>query len=153
MLVTQKPAYSYLDDPEVPEFAGGEVFTVMDANCALCARGASWIAHNDKKHEFRIIPLQSTTGRALLAHYNLDPDDPATWLYIQNGVAFTSLDAFVEVANRLGGINRIFLVLKILPSPLRQYLYRLVATNRYRWFGRADLCDLPDAEIRKRLLG
>ena len=63
----------------------GHIFTVMDANCALCAKGASWIARNDHADEFRIVPIQSVQGRALLVENDLDPHDPASWLFVENG--------------------------------------------------------------------
>ena len=49
--------FSFLDDPSVPKFDAPEYFTVMDANCGLCARGAAWIARNDAAEKFRIVPV------------------------------------------------------------------------------------------------
>ena len=72
--------YSYKADPKVPDFPDFETFSVMDASCALCAKGAKWISRGDKSGEWRIIPMQSDLGRALLVHYGLDPDDPTSWL-------------------------------------------------------------------------
>ncbi|SLN25753.1 hypothetical protein ROA7450_01065 [Roseovarius albus] len=144
--------FSYKSDPKVPTFEAGEIFTVMDAQCALCARGARWIAQNDTQHEFRILPIQSPAGRALLHHYGLDPDDPTTWLYVEYGIAYTSLDALARVGTRLGGIWRMLHLFHLLPEAFQNPLYRAVARNRYRLFGRADLCTLPDPEVRKRLI-
>jgi predicted DCC family thiol-disulfide oxidoreductase YuxK len=123
----------------------------MDAQCALCARGARWIAHNDRRDEFRIIPIQSALGRSLLIRNGLDPDDPASWLYIENGKVYASLDALIRVGLRLGGVWRLLGLLRILPEPLQDKLYKLVATRRYA-FGRTDLCTLPDVEVRRRLV-
>ena len=130
----------------------GKVFTVMDAHCALCARGAAWIAHNDRAGEFRIISIQSPLGQSLLNQHGLDPDDPASWLYLENGTAYHSLDALIRVGQRLGGIWAALAALRVLPTGWQDNLYRFVARNRYRFFGRADLCHLPDPEVRKRLV-
>ena len=132
--------------------AAGNIFTVMDAECSLCAKGAGWIARNDEAYEFRIIPAQSGPGRCLLEHYGLDPDDPASWLYVEDGKAFASLDALIRVGLRLGGIWKALIILRLIPRSIRDWLYQLVARNRYRLFGRAELCALPDPEIRKRLV-
>ncbi len=147
-----KPAYSYRVDETVPDFADTGPCTVMDAHCSLCARGAKWIAHNDHKKEFRIIPLQSILGNALMVHYGLNPEDPSSWLFIESGRAYSSLEAFVKVATRLGGVWKIFCILRIIPKHVQDYLYRAIAQNRYRIFGRADLCNIPDPEVRKRIL-
>lgn len=144
--------FSYLHDETVPAFAAGDVFTVMDAKCALCSRGAAWIARHDKAQEFTIIPMQSEVGGALFSHYGLDPADPLSWLYVENGRAYTSLDAFIRVGGRLGGFWKSLALLRVLPVSIQDGLYGLVARNRYRLFGTTDMCALPDPEVQKRLL-
>lgn len=124
----------------------------MDAHCALCARGATWIARHDRAQEFTIIPVQSELGSALMRHYGLDPTDPLSWLYLENGRAYSSLDALMRAGRRLGGVWKGLTILRILPAPLQDRLYAWVARNRYRMFGRADLCALPDPDVQKRLL-
>jgi predicted DCC family thiol-disulfide oxidoreductase YuxK len=150
--VPNRDPFSYLQDKSVPGFAAGGVFTVMDARCSLCARGAAWIARHDKAQEFTLIPIQSEVGRALMVHYGLDPADPSSWLYVEVGRAHTSLDALIRVGRRLGGVWKGLGVLGVLPAALQDALYGWVARNRYRIFGTTDLCSLPDPEVQKRLL-
>ncbi len=145
-------SYSHRDDPAVPAFDDEGARCVMDAHCALCARGARWIAKADKAGEFRIIPLQSDLGRALMIHYGMDPDDPTSWLYLEDGTPYTSLYALTRVARRLGGIWHVLRVLNTVPRAVQDPLYRAVARNRYRLFGRGDLCAMPDPDVQKRLL-
>ena len=149
---SKREAYSYRSDPMIPTFDEEGPRTVMDANCSLCARGARWIVHNDSRDEFKIIPLQSDLGRALMVHYGLDPEDPLSWLFLENGHAYNSLDALIRAGWRLGGIWRGLSALKLLPRSIQDRLYSFVARNRYRFFGRTDLCSLPDAQVQKRLL-
>ncbi|MGI9422732.1 MAG: thiol-disulfide oxidoreductase DCC family protein [Hyphomicrobiaceae bacterium] len=124
----------------------------MDARCSLCAKGAAWIARNDNLREFTIIPMQSDVGGALLTHFGLDPADPTSWLYVEDGRAHTSLNALIRVGIRLGGIWKGLILLRVLPVSVQDILYRSVARNRYRIFGTRDLCALPDPEVQKRLL-
>ena len=128
------------------------IFAVMDAQCALCAKGAAWIARNDKPDRFRIIPIASPLGQSLAVRHGLDPDDPASWLVLEGADAFTGMDAMIHTAHHLGGKWRLLNFLKLLPKPLRNATYKIVARNRYRLFGSADLCQLPDPEVRKRLV-
>ena len=123
----------------------------MDAHCGLCAKGAAWIARNDQQRQFRIIPMQTELGAALLLHYGMDPEDPLSWLYVRRGVAFTSLDAVIRVAAELGGAWSGLRVLRIIPRPIQDRLYGLVARHRYRLMGARDLCSLPDPAIQERL--
>ncbi|AZV77406.1 DUF393 domain-containing protein [Parasedimentitalea marina] len=147
-----RPPYSYRNDHEIPAFTDIGPVCVMDAHCALCARGAKWIAHNDRNTDFKIVPLQSELGRALMTHYGMDPEDPTSWLYLTEGRGYASLDALIRVGHRLGRGWKLLAILRLIPQSLRDILYRSVARNRYRWFGTADLCNLPDAEVQKRLM-
>lgn len=124
----------------------------MDAHCALCAKGARWIAHSDKAEKFRIIPLQSERGKALMRHFGMDPEDPTSWLFLDQGTAHHSLDATMAVGQHLGGIWHLFSVFKLLPKGARNGLYRLVARNRYKLFGTEDMCAMPDPKVQARLL-
>jgi predicted DCC family thiol-disulfide oxidoreductase YuxK len=147
-----RPAYSYRSDPDVPAFDDSRPVAFMDGACALCTFGARAIARLDRKQEFRICPIQSPLGRAVLQHYGLDPSDPDSWLYLHEGEAETSLDAIIEVGRRLGGAGRAMSAFYAFPRPVRDWLYRRMARNRYRLFGRAEMCALPDPELRSRLM-
>ncbi len=151
MQLTSAP-YSFRNDARVPAFDDHGPRTVMDAQCGLCSKGARWIARRDSRQEFKIIPMQSDLGSALMRHYGMDPADPTSWLYIENGCAFTSLDAFIRVARRIEGIWTVVRVLRIIPPFLQDIMYRLVARNRYKFFGRTDMCNMPDLDVRERLL-
>lgn len=128
------------------------VLAVMDAQCALCARGARWIARNDPAHQFRIVPVQTPRGHQLMLENGLDPSNPVSWLVIDAAGAHDGLDALMVAGKHMGGIWRGLAVLRMLPKRLRDALYRLVARNRYRVFGHADLCGMPDPDVRARLL-
>lgn len=125
---------------------------VMDGSCALCTRAARTIAARDRRGEIRICPSGSPVGRALLAACGLDPDDPESWLLVEHGHVYGSLEAVTRVGQRLGGWLRLVGVFDFLPGRAQDWLYRWIARNRYRIFGRADMCGVPDPELRRRLL-
>ncbi|WP_019955299.1 thiol-disulfide oxidoreductase DCC family protein [Yoonia vestfoldensis] len=125
---------------------------VMDAECAVCSWGARVIHRIDRQGDIRIAPIQSATGAALMRANGLDPADPDTWLFIENGTVWRDFDALIRVGQRSGGWGRVFALLRVLPRPARNWLYRRVARNRYAVFGRGDMCALPDPAFRARLL-
>jgi predicted DCC family thiol-disulfide oxidoreductase YuxK len=125
---------------------------VMDADCAVCSWGARMIHRIDRSGDIRIAPIQSATGAALMRANGLDPAAPDTWLFIENGTVWRDFDALIRVGQRSGGWGRVFALLRVLPRPLRNWLYRRVARNRYAVFGRGDMCALPDPAFRARLL-
>lgn len=143
--------WSWRADPAVPAFADSGPVAVMDGDCALCARGARIIARLDRQGAFRIAATRSRTGLALVRHFGLDPDDPETWLYLEEGRAHSGMEAIIRIGARLGGVGRLAGAMRVLPGPAREWLYRRIARNRHR-FGTADLCALPDPALRARLI-
>jgi predicted DCC family thiol-disulfide oxidoreductase YuxK len=106
----------------------------------------------DHSGEIKIAPIQSETGAALMRANGLDPLDPDTWLFIEDGAVWRDFDAVIRVGQRSGGVGQALVILKALPRPLRDWLYQRVARNRYAIFGRGDMCALPDPAFRARLL-
>jgi predicted DCC family thiol-disulfide oxidoreductase YuxK len=124
----------------------------MDRDCALCGFGARVIHRMDRGGDIRICPIQSETGQAVLAHYEMVLDDPDSWIFLDAGTASFDFDAVIRLGVRCGGFGRLLAVLRLLPRPARDGLYRLIARNRYRMFGKGDLCALPDSAFQRRLL-
>ena len=147
-----RPDYSYRDDDSVPAFEDIGPITVMDGDCALCSFGARLIARFDHKGAFRICPGQTELGAALLAHYGLKPDDPESWVFLKDGKAYSSLDAMIRVGAEIGGVGHLLAPLRLLPRGVQDWIYRRIARNRYMLFGRTDMCALPDARLKARLL-
>jgi predicted DCC family thiol-disulfide oxidoreductase YuxK len=147
-----RPPYSYRADPAVPAFDDAAPIVFMDGECALCSGAARTIARLDRRGDVRICPVQSPLGQAVLRHYGHNPEDPDTWLYLERGEAFGDFDGLIRLARRLGGLARLAGVLALLPKGAQTWLYRLIARNRIKWFGRADLCAMPDAEVAARLI-
>jgi predicted DCC family thiol-disulfide oxidoreductase YuxK len=152
MKLAARDAYSYRLDDAVPPFEDRGPIVFMDGDCALCTRGARLIAKLDRAGEFRICPIQTPLGQAVMRHYGLDPDDPESWLYLADGKAYTSIDGMIRAGRCMGGWGRLLAVLTVLPRPAQDWLYRRLARNRYRLFGRTDMCAVTDARLRKRLL-
>lgn len=125
---------------------------VMDATCALCSWGARMIHRLDRTGEIKIAPIQSHAGAALMRDNGLDPLDPDSWLFIADGTVWRDFDAVIPLGERAGGLGRICSVLRLVPRPLRDWLYRRVARNRYAMFGRGDMCALPDQAFRALFL-
>jgi len=150
--LTQRAPFSYKDDPSVPPFPEEGPIAVMDGDCAVCSLGARAIARFDRHERFRICTVQSPIGAALTRHYGLEPDDPETWLLLEDGKAWSGMDAIIRIGEGLGGIGRLTTMLRIFPRPVREWLYRRIARNRYR-FGRSDMCAIPDERLRRRLMG
>ena len=123
---------------------------VFDGICVLCNGWVRFLLKRDRGR-YRFAAMQSAAGRALLSRNGLDADDPASFLLIEDGLAWTDTDAIGRVLSGLGGAWRIAALILLLPRSLRDPLYRLIARNRYRWFG-TTACHVPSEAQRARFI-
>jgi predicted DCC family thiol-disulfide oxidoreductase YuxK len=65
---------------------------------------------------------------------------------------YTEANAFAAVMQQLGGLWSVLAMIRFVPGPLKNPVYRVIARNRYRLFGRHDTCMVPDADLRARFL-
>ena len=126
---------------------------VFDGVCVLCSRWVQFVLRHDRDAHIRLAPMQSQSGRALLAQFGLDPDDPLSLLYVVDGRGYQDSDAILRVLASFGGAWRVSLVLRVIPRFVRDPLYRWLARNRYRWFGRNEQCLVPAPDQATRFLG
>ena len=131
---------------------GGPIL-VFDGVCVLCNGWVRFLLRHDTRARYRFAAMQGDSGRALLARHGLDPDDPASLLLVDEAGAHTDTVAIRRVLQGLGGGWRLpAAVIGALPRALIDPVYRFVARNRYRWFGRHAVCALPPPEARERFL-
>lgn len=143
-------AYSYRDDPAVPRFADDKALFVFDGVCVLCSGGASWLMRHDRGRQVRFTAAQDALGLALYAHYGMELN--ATYLVIIDGIAWTKSAGYLKLCALFGGPWQLLRIGALVPEPLRDRAYDLIARSRYRWFGKADHCSLLSAEQRSRLI-
>jgi predicted DCC family thiol-disulfide oxidoreductase YuxK len=124
---------------------------LYDGVCVFCSRWIRFVAARDVKSRFRFTAIQSDYGRRLAQAFGIDPADPDTNAVIHGGVATFKSDAALTVLSNLPGWQWVQ-VLRALPKPLRDPVYNLVAQNRYRIFGKYEVCFLGDASFRNRIL-
>ena len=145
-------AYSYRSDPAVPAFPDERPLIVFDGVCALCSGFVRFVLRHDKARRYRFLAAQSDLAAALYRHYGLPADHWETNLLIRDGRLFVRSEGAIEIVSGFGGPWRGLKLLRLIPRPVRDWLYDGVAGNRYRWFGRHDLCLIPDPTQADRFL-
>ena len=110
-----------------------------------------FVATRDIARRFRFTPVQSPYGRALAEALGIDPDDPDTNAVVLGGVAFRRSDAALAVLETLPRWRWIKL-LRLVPRVIRDVVYTGIARNRYRMFGRNDVCDLGSTSLAGRIV-
>ena len=141
MSVTSQPTH---DSPEGPVL-------FFDGVCGFCNRTVDLSLKWDRRGRIRFAPLQGTTAASLLPDEDVNNLD--TVVFYENGTLSRRSTAVVGLLKNLGGVSRLLATLLwVIPRPLRDWGYRLIARNRYRLFGQKDTCRLPTPEERARFL-
>lgn len=125
---------------------------LFDGQCVLCSAHAGFVLRHDRRGRFRLAAMQGEAGQALYRRFGIDPADPDTLIVVTGDHALRDSDAVLAIWRGLGWPWRALAVLRLVPRGLRDRLYRRIARNRYRLFGRRPNCWVPDAAQRERLL-
>lgn len=125
---------------------------IFDGVCNLCARSVAFILRHEADPRLRFVPLQSTAGSRLMREIGLDPEDAKTFVLLAGGKAFVRSAAAVRVCAYFKWPWKALAAARLIPRPIRDRAYDLVARNRYRWFGRSEACMVPTPDLRARFI-
>jgi predicted DCC family thiol-disulfide oxidoreductase YuxK len=122
----------------------------FDGVCHLCNGFVDAVISRDPQHQFLFAPLQGSTAETLLPAQDREKLD--TVIYYEAGKIYYRSAAILKILSGLGGVYGLSRLGWIIPGFIRDVLYKLVAKNRYSWFGKRDFCRLPTASERSYLL-
>jgi predicted DCC family thiol-disulfide oxidoreductase YuxK len=125
---------------------------IFDGLCNLCAGSVQFILKNEACAHYVFASAQSVAGAQLMRQHGLDPADPKTFLVIEDNCAYVRSDAALCIARHLRMPWSLLRWVRIVPRPLRNWGYDVIARHRYSWFGRKQQCWLPNAAYAKRFL-
>ena len=132
--------------PDVPDG-----LILFDGVCIFCSRWVRFVIDHDPERRFRFVTIQSDAGRELAARFGIEPEAPQTNAVISGGRIFFKSDAALTVLGLLPS-TRPLAILRAVPRWLRDPAYDLIARNRYRIFGRTDVCMVPAPADRDRFI-
>ena len=151
--LSQRPAYSYRTDSNVPAFPDDRPILVFDGHCALCSSFVRFVLQRDRTRRFRFLAAQSALGQALYRHYGLDPKVFETNILLEDGRAWLKSEGTLRIFVALGLPWSTAAISRALPRGVRDGLYTYVANRRLRWFGSRDQCFCPAPNLADRFLG
>jgi predicted DCC family thiol-disulfide oxidoreductase YuxK len=125
---------------------------LFDGTCAFCERAVTFMARRDPAGYFRFGASQSPQAIALLERHGLTRDTARSIILLEDGLAYLRSTASLRIAARLTwpwSLARVFL---LVPVPIRDAVYRLVAAIRHRVAGKSNACEIPPPEIRARMI-
>lgn len=115
---------------------------LYDGNCNLCNGTVSFIKMRDHSGRFTFIPFYSVRAKVLLQRFDMEDYDPDSVIYITGNRLFVSSSAVLYILRALGGGWKLLFALVIIPPPVRDLVYKLIARHRYHLFGRRESCEV-----------
>lgn len=122
-----------------------EHIILYDGICNLCNGFVGFIRKRDKYSVFEFVPLQSDEGKSFIAKYGLPADKLDTVIYLEKEHLFLRSSAGLRIMKKMGWPWKIFYALIIVPKPLRDFIYDIIAKTRYRIFGKHHSCEIPSS--------
>jgi len=125
------------------QIISNKAILIFDGYCNLCSGLVQFIIKRDKKDFFRFVALQSDKASQILLPFNLPLNYSDSVILILGDKIFLKSDAVLKITPKLGGFWFLFSALKIIPKPIRDFFYDLIAKHRYKWFGMKKNCFIP----------
>jgi predicted DCC family thiol-disulfide oxidoreductase YuxK len=125
---------------------------IFDGVCNLCNASVDFVIRHDPQGVFKVSANQHETGQRILREQGVDPHEVDTVFLYEGGTLYRRSTAALRIVRHLGLPWSLLYGLVIIPAPLRDFVYRGIARNRYRWFGKKETCRLPTADERARFL-
>lgn len=120
------------------------VIVYFDGVCGLCNRFVDFLLKHDKSKTLKFAPLQKSNP---LNHQELN----TIILSIDNQL-YKKSDAAIRSLALLGGFWSTIGLLLVIPKFLRDPIYDFIAKNRYKWFGKSEVCRVPTEEEKSRFI-
>jgi predicted DCC family thiol-disulfide oxidoreductase YuxK len=135
----------------------GRHLLLYDGVCGLCDHLVQFVLAHDHSGQFHFAQLQGDTGRGIVARAGANPDDLTTFYVVRDhgtphAETLVKGRAAVYVARALGWPWKMAGIFGVLPTPVLDWGYDVVARYRYRIFGRFDQCAIPRPEQRQRFV-
>ena len=125
---------------------------LFDGVCILCNSSVNFIIKHDTKERFLFASLQSDAAKELLLHFEIKKIDLNTVFLIENGILYKKSTAALKIIKHLSKGFSLLYGFIIIPKSIRNWIYCVIAKNRYKWFGKESVCIIPSEKTRNKFL-
>lgn len=130
----------------------GKSIILFDGICNLCNSSVNFIIKNDAKEHFLFASLQSDAAKEILLHLPSNNLNLNSIVLIENGNFYEKSTAALRISKHLNGGYKALYAFIIVPKLIRDWVYNLIAKNRYKWFGKKEHCMIPTEELQYRFI-
>ncbi|WP_412465175.1 thiol-disulfide oxidoreductase DCC family protein [Flavobacterium mekongense] len=126
---------------------------LFDGVCNLCNASVQFVIKHDTKDLFRFIPLQSDLGQKILNHIGINRQKTDSIVLYEPGKAYYyKAEAALKIVSEFGGMYKLLNIFSLFPKFICDAIYDYIAKNRYRWYGKQDVCMMPNPELATKFL-
>jgi predicted DCC family thiol-disulfide oxidoreductase YuxK len=125
---------------------------LFDGVCNLCSSSVQFVIKRDTKNVFRFASLQSDFSQQTLREHHLSQKDFDSFVLLKNNKVYTNSTGALMVFRELNWAWPLLYSLMIIPSFIRNAIYKFIARRRYKWFGKKEECWLPSTELKKKFI-
>lgn len=124
---------------------------LFDGVCNLCNSTVMFLIKHDKNNQLHFAAQQTSAGERIIEQYHIN-DNHQSVIIIKNELVYFKSDAIIEIGKLLTGWPQILVVGVVLPAFFRNWLYDLIAKNRYKFFGKREICSVPSKELKHKFI-
>lgn len=124
---------------------------LFDGECNFCDKSVQFIIKRDPEAIFSFTSQQGEAGQQMIKKHHA-PSSIDSIILIENDTYYLKSSAALRICRHLQGAWKLLFIFILVPYPIRDFFYNILAKNRYKWFGKKDQCTLPTPEVRKRFL-
>jgi len=129
-----------------------ERLIIYDGHCVICNGSVRIISSNDKTESIRFTHSETELAKELSKQFPSDVNPETSVVFVDGGEIFGLSDAVIQIAKYLRFPYSLLRFARILPKQIRDKIYRLIASNRYRIFRRREQCILPGPQLKSKII-
>ena len=113
-----------------------------DGLCVLCNKSIRFIINRDRKNQFKIGLLDAFKSE----------DKHDSVVLVHKGIKYNYSNAIIKSLVLIGGVYKLAVILYVFPKSFRDFIYKIIAKNRYKWFGKHNTCPTLPEKWKERLI-
>jgi predicted DCC family thiol-disulfide oxidoreductase YuxK len=137
---------------EINQLPQDKKIILYDGVCNYCNDKVNFIIKNDTNDSFRFVALQSETGQNIVTYLVIDKTIDSIILYEPGYAYFIKSEAVFRVIKHLSSSVKLLLLFNFIPTNIKNLLYDYIAKNRYKWYGKMEVCMIPLDEVTSKFI-
>lgn len=124
---------------------------LFDGYCGLCNKSVDWLLRKDSEQNLKFAAIQGEFAKRIPSSV-LNVSNPNSLLVYVDGEVYQKSEAVILIIKKLPFPWKLLQIFFIVPTSVSDSVYDLISKNRYRWFGKSDVCRMPTPEEKTQFL-